>query len=417
MSRQTHLGMSVSSPKQIKALEKKVRRLRKEQKKQKQAIDYDDLNSLSSDDSFSSADGEDSSVQDLGNSSQEDEEESSVGVSASIDSEEDEEDHANKKRKLDAPPKFVASKRPNAHFPRSVTATDEERTAKLYTATAFSIQELERMNIVVLENLKTVEEATARLHEKENARVEDSLFVIDHDKRKKDLDQRELALKRREADIEEKNIVQRKESENARVLISYDDKRKKELDQREVAVIKRETESQLAVDAARQLERQLVARVTELEKQEQVRINQRETELQAVRQQEKYLKEREDELQLAVDAAHQLEGQLVSRAAELEKQEKNAAAASKVKPVIAVSPLDGFLAEMHKSNQNMLSLEDMCAIVPSNLMCNLAYLGGRQRLKYHSVSNSQFLIAEVTNVESGQLVMRQIVSKQLYNAK
>ena len=75
------------------------------------------------------------------------------------------------------------------------------------------------------------------------------------------------------------------------------------------------------------------------------------------------------------------------------------------------------MAEMHKSNQNMLSLEDMCAIVPSNLMCNLAYLGGRQRLKYHSVSNSQFLIVEVTNVESGKLEMRQIVSKQLYNAK
>lgn len=408
--------MSVSSPKQIKALEKKVRRLRKKQKKQRQAIDYDDLNSLSSDDSFSSADSEDSSVQDLGNSSQEEEEQSSAGVSASLDSEEDEEDHANKKRKFDTPPKLVASKRPTAYFPRSITATDQERTAKLYTATACNIQELERMNVVVLENLKTVDEATARLQEKENARVEDSLFVLDHDKRKKDLDQRELALKRREADTEAKNVVQSKESENTRILISYDDKRKKELDQRELAVIQRETESQLAVDAARQLERQLVARVTELEKQEQVRINQRETELQAARQQEKYLQEREEELQRAVDAAHQLEGQLVTRAAELEKQEKNATV-SKVKPAIAVSPLDGFLAEMHKSNQNMLSLEDMCAIVPSNLMCNLAYLGGRQRLKYHSVSNSQFLIAEVTNVESGKLEMRQIVSKQLYNAK
>lgn len=331
-------GMSMPSLAQTKAMEKRVRQLRRERKLQKLAVDYDDLNSLSADDTFSSAEGDDSSIQDLGHSSQEEEEEeqSSVGRSTSLDSEEDEEeDHANKKRKFDTSAQFVAAKRPRAHFPPSVRATEQERATHLYNATAINIQELERMNVLVLENLKTVEEATARLQEKENARVEESLFVIDHDKRKKDLDQRELALKQREEEI--------------------------------------------------------VAQVTALEK-------------------------REEELRLTVAAAHQLEEQLVARATELEKQEKSAVAKAK-STLAVVTPLEGFLAEMHKSNQNMLSREDMCAIVPSNLMCNLAYLGGRQHFKYHSMSNSQFLIVEVTNAESGHLVMRQIVSKQLYNGK
>lgn len=333
--------MSVSSLKEVNALKKRVRHLRKETKLQKQAIDYDDLNSLSADDSFSSASANDSSIQDLGVSSRDDDddEESSAGVSASLGSEEEEEDHASKKRKFDTPqPKFVAAKRPNPHFPRSVLPTDTERGTHLYSAISCNIQELERMNTLVLENLKKVEEATARLQEKENARVEESLFVLDHDKRKKDLDVRATRLDKREADVH-------------------------------------------------QLEEQLRLRVVDTDK-------------------------REAELKLAVDAAHQLEEQLVTRATEIERQEK---LATKAKPVVA--PLESFLAEMHKSNQNMLSREDMCAIVPSNLLCNLAYLAGRHHFKYHSVSNSQFLILEVTNAESGHLVMRQIVSKQLYNGK
>lgn len=382
---------AMPSMKETKELEKKVKSLQREQAKQNKVTDYDDLNDLSDDDSYSSSldgfivkepsrhhrrhrddedDDDDGSVQDLGESSDEEEDDysSSTGVSGSIHSDDDDEDEEEqrhtKKRKFEIVPlseaAIKAGKKPRVHsyLPevkercKQADTVDTERAEKLNNKVRLNIEELERVNASVLENLKIVEEATAQLEKKEAARTQDTLFVIDHDKVKRDLEAQESSLKQREQETK-----------------------------------KRESELKLAVDAAHQLEHQLVERAKEMETNEAT-----------------LLKER---------------ASLEARILELEKREKALAAVPKPKPqpLVGVTPLDGFLSEMQKSNQNMLSREDMCGIVPANLMCSLAYLGGKQQLKYHSLTNSQFLIAEVTNVESGQLLMRQIVSKQLYNAK
>lgn len=364
------------SIKETKTLEKKVKNLQRQQHAQTKASEYDDLNDLSDDDSYSSSassslDGfvvrdrrrhhkdDDSSVQDLGGSSDEEEEEdysSSSGVSGSIHSDDDEEaeeeeaatrKRLHKKRKLDVAPVAtpVPAKEPRltSHFNATKQrATETARLESLNNKVTLQLQELERVNATILENIKIAEDATALLEKKEAARTEEALFVLNHEKIKKDLDMREANLKR--------------------------------------------GEEQLAANQA--------------------------------------------ELQLTIATAHQLENQLVARAnalateeAALAKEKEALAAQPKPKPLpsptisLPMTPLDGFVSEMKKSNQNMISREEMSAVVSTHLMCGLAYLGGKQQLKYHSVVNSQFLIVEVTSVETGQPLLRQIVAKQLYNAK
>jgi len=379
------------SIKETQTLEKRVKDLQRKEKKQANVEDYDDLNDLSDDDSYSSSldgfvvrdrkarrhqndkDDDDRSVQDLGGSSEEEEEEddytSSSAVSGSIHSDDDEdaeeEEEAarrrhHKKRKLEvAPvvttfsstdpakePRFSSHSHTTKQRSRQATPKpDTLRVEALNNKVALQIQELQRVNATVLENIKIVEEATALLEKKEAARTEENIFVLNHEKIKKDLETQEARLK-----------------------------------QREEQLAAREGELQLAINAAHQLESQLVARAKEVETQESVLIKEKES--------------------------------LVAR-------EKALVALPKPKPVLptTTTPLDGFVSEMQKSNQNLISREDLCGIVPINLMCSLAYLGGKQQLKYHSLANSQYLIVEVTNVESGHLLMRQIVSKQLYNAK
>lgn len=362
------------SIKETKTLEKKVKNLQRQQHAQTMASEYDDLNDLSDDDSYSSSassslDGfvvrdprrhhdDDSSVQDLGGSSDEEEEEdysSSSGVSGSIHSDDDEEaeeeeaatrKRLHKKRKLDVAPMAtpVPAKEPRLtpHFNATKQrATETARLESLNNKVTLQLQELERVNATILENIKIAEDATALLEKKEAARTEEALFVLNHEKLKKDIETREANLRRGEEQL-----------------------------------VANQAELQLTIVTAHQLENQLVARANALATEE----------------------------------------------AALAKEKEALAALPKPKPLplplpLPMTPLDGFISEMKKSNQNMISRDDMSAIVPTNLMCGLAYLGGKQQLKYHSVTNSQFLIVEVTSVETGQPLLRQIVAKQLYNAK
>ena len=358
---------------------------------------YDDLDALSEDESYGddiivNTDRKDRRYANLDTSDDEeedDDEEDSPDVSRSLSSDDEESEEESrsraKKRKAAPPVTGFAAKAPRHTFAEARQRCEQmeadaeadvlnqeklEHMNQLKNTIAINLKELESMNETILVNIRVAQDEIVRLEAKERAQTEDQLFVCNHDQMKKDLLASETTL------ANKTKALQLREESLAVITATHTEKEK---------------------DLERRVQ-ELADQQKELEKTGALFIQQ-----QAAAHQD--LKKKADEF--------------------AEQQQKATAAAQGLKKAASVTtlkstPLDAFLAEMNSKNQNLMSRDDMIGIVSQPVLNNLAYLAGRQPLKYTSIVNGQFLILEVnntSNADSPQLLMRQIVSKQLYTPK
>lgn len=376
--------------KDTRSLEKKVAAGKKVLKCLESAEVYDDKLDLLSDD------GEDdiseSSDVDFDTSGEEDEEDEEDSRSRSLSSDDQDSSEetrlATKKRHASEALASIGGKKPRLSSFEQARALcvlkEAEVDAELHNREELSllldtiklrIIEMDRINDTVVMNIQQAQQEIARLEEKEKVIVlqeepQQPLFVIDTAIVEKELKEREEKLKQREEMMEVRfnEDIERHLAEQAI---------------RHTQLLEREALLEQKARAIQEQEENLNLRAVELNQRGQ--------------QQEAERKEIERKLALLIEK-------------ENAKQ-----------PLVPVDPLDAFITEMNKTNQNMMTRADMMGVVPDNLLKNLAYIAGKSPLKYNSLSNGSYHIFEASALMPGdapsKLLLRNIVSKQLYTPK
>ena len=376
-------------PSETRQLQKEVKAARKQLAKQTNTMtschEEDDLDDLSEDSSNSSGS--------LSNFVARDCEEERNGPYANLDATTDDEDdyynddednsmdasisgdvsseenRQTKKRKLDTvvatPPvteglKPLALKCPRLSMPQARLQTakleknglDEERLNRINNTLVMNIKEYETVQSKATAAIRLAEERLAELEEKENHQVQDSLFVVNRTKVVEDLERQDVQLKQKQEALE-------KQQDD--LLLKMDD------------YAKQQQHLQIQTEELAKLKKELQEKMLDLEKREKA---------------------------------------MSTKPTHTTQPTHPALSASGSKNV----PLEAFINEMHRLNQNMATREELQANLHGNVLCALAYHAGKQPVKYHSFSNSQYLVIEVAHGETGQLMLQQIVSKQLYSS-
>lgn len=261
------------------------------------------------------------------------------------------------------------------------TEQDEKlrRMEQLSITLKANIREYERLRQVTSNAIQQVEEALVQLEAKEKSCEKATLFVINQDQVKKD----DEALKKREQKLKEADEALQKREQTLFERVEG-------LDQRDTQM---RNETKEMTERLNQKTEELAQREKTIAVNQEIAVNQ--------------FKEESDRKLKELD----------QKAAELEKREKVLQQQPQQQPKLSI--LEGFRAEMHKTQQNTLTKEMLMNIMPPVLMSNITTLTLRANTpiyKTYSMSNGKYILLDIENAE-GMPLLSQVIAKDLYNVK